>query len=71
MTYFRVRSLTGNDYSAAFKRKGKLRPFALLKKSTTFEEALAKLGFVQFLDEGVIADIESSFVQCMAIQVFI
>ena len=69
LTGFHV--LTGNDNSAAFKRKGKLRPFALLKKSTTFEEALAKLGFVQFLDEGVIADIESSFVQFMAIQLFI
>ena len=39
-----VHAFTGCDYTAAFVRKGKVRPFSLVQKSTLFLKAIAALG---------------------------
>ena len=57
-------AFTGCDYTPSFVCKGKLRPFNLLLKNECAQEALAKLGESEIIDEGCIKGVEK-FACCM------
>ena len=54
-----VHAFTGCDYTAAFVRKGKVRPFSLVEKSTLFQKAFAALGESQEVTPETESTIES------------
>lgn len=52
-------ALTGCDYTAAFARKGKIKPFKLLSKNTKYQDALLSLGKIEEISSGEFKAIEA------------
>ena len=46
-------AFTGSDYTSAFVRKGKVRPFAFLKKDTVAQKAFAQMSSEKLNDQSV------------------
>lgn len=44
-------AITGFDYNPAVFKKGKFRPFKLLKNNEEYQQALLKLGGAQLFDD--------------------
>jgi len=53
------RAFTGCDYTAAFARKGKLRPFVLLETNKHFQNVFSTLGKSESVEHEINKDIES------------
>ena len=51
-------AFTGCDYTAAFARKGKLKPFVLLEKNKHFQNVFATLGKSESVEHEINKDIE-------------
>ena len=51
-------SFTGCDYTAAFFKKEKKRPFKILEKKTAYQEAFASLGESEEISEGTYQEME-------------
>ncbi len=55
---------TGCDHSPSFAFKGKVRPFTLIEKNPSAQNAFAKLGSVEMLPDSIIDEIEKMFAKC-------
>ncbi len=53
-----LHAFTGCDYTATFQRKGKIRPYQIMQKSSTFTDAFASLGSVPEVPQDVLDTIE-------------
>lgn len=53
-----LHSFTGSDYTAAFYRKGKIRPYNIMEKTPKYAQALALLGHDEEIRETVTTTIE-------------
>ena len=53
-----LHALTGSDYTSAFSRKGKIRPFALLQKNINAQRALSNLGTTEHVPAEIQDEIE-------------
>ena len=51
-------ALTGCDYTASFMRKGKWKPFQIMKTNSRFTAAIAHLGDSDVIDPDVMATVE-------------